>query len=196
MASIQDIELLLKRDISSLYDLLPGIKKPHINRHYHIPNEYYVIKLFNSNNWIIVDDSDDTRDILKDNTVHSVSNYGQILTSDGRIRSWAELKMNMKDIEYKNNCPYDNRLENLITHRYNIIKKGTSKYISKYILLGHKKGVSRCTMKGHDYWRVSIVNHEGNTMRKYYNISMLGHDEAEYLAIKERERLETIYGYV
>ena len=194
MASIQDIEILLNCDVSSLYNLLSGLKKPHINRYYYIPNEYYVIKLFNSNNWIIVDDSDDTWDILKDNTVHSVSNYGQILTSDGRIRSWAELKMNMKDIEikHKNNCPYDNRIENLIIHRCNITKKSKS----KYALLGYKKGVSRCTMRGHNYWRVSILNHEGNTMRKYYNIGYLGYDEAKQIAINERERLEIIYGYV
>ena len=46
------------------------------------------------------------------------------------------------------------------------------------------------------YWKVEIYNNEGIKFSKCFNINKLGEDRAKQMAINERKRLETLYGYL
>lgn len=192
MAFLGDIETLLDCDVSSQYTLKSGLKKPYINKYYQIPNDIYVVKLFNSNRWIIVDESDDTLEILEDNVIHSVSDYGQVLTKDGRIRSWAELRTLQRNITYKNGLRYDNRLENII--------KDIDDTYMRSKRYNNTSGYEGVRYEGRSskfrYWVCKIRCPNGRMKSVSYNIDKLGNDEAFRLAVLKRKELEKLYNYV
>lgn len=192
MAYLGDIEKLLDCDVSTLYTLNPGLNKPYVNKYYSLPNEIYVLKLYGGDKWIIVDESDDTQDILKDNIIHSVSDYGQALTKDGRIRSWAELRTKQRNILYKNGIRYDNRLVN-ITKKANEIYMKSKRHNNTS---GYEGVRYEARTKNHIYWVAKILRPNGGTKTVSYNVKKYGYDEAFRLAVIKRRELEIFYNYV
>ena len=45
------------------------------------------------------------------------------------------------------------------------------------------------------YWKAQIYNNEGIRLSKFFSIDKLG-EESKTMAINERKRLETLYGYI
>ena len=58
-----------------------------------------------------------------------------------------------------------------------------------------KQGVSRSTVKGRTYWKVSIRDNDGKRKTKNFSVKKLGDEEAKRQAIEWRKQLEQEYGY-
>jgi len=59
-----------------------------------------------------------------------------------------------------------------------------------------KQGVSRSTVKGRTYWKVSIRDNDGKRKTKNFSVNKLGDDEAKRQAIEYRKQLEQEYDYI
>ena len=88
---------------------------------------------------------------------------------------------------------YDNRADNLrivtrSVNNRNITKRSDNKSGTKGIRIDHK-GRFR-------YWKAEIVNNEGITITKCFNIDKFGDERAKELAFAQRRLWEQEYGYI
>lgn len=174
--------------------LKDGKRKATKNKYYYYKDEYYIIKLHPMGDvWMIADDSPTTRRLLR-NHYFTVGHYGYAKTNiDKKTVPYHKLCTDYDDVpDHINRLVYDNRTANLRETGQHMNMRNKTTYSNNK---SGKQGVSRSKYGKYDYWKVSIIDDEGKPVTKSYNIKTYGNRRAKNLAIKERKRLEVIYGY-
>lgn len=200
MASLPVIENLLNIDLRGMIKC-DGMKRHDENRYFHIDGKYYIVKLFGvDRRWMIVDDSDESRKLLKRYVFHHIDDNSEpcTMTNDGfRHWGWMRMRCNMK---HKNGCKFDNRLENMKSVR--LVRMGSTVIRAQKNLRPDNtsgcEGVYWTEVRGNQYWVAYILidDIDGVTTRKTksYNIGVLGYEEAKKHAIIKRHEFEKFYG--
>jgi hypothetical protein len=196
MTTLNNIEAFLNIEIGDKI-LRDGKKKINKNNYYYYDQAYYIIKL-TQDMWIIADDCNKTRKLLKKHCWYT-HNCGYAQTSvDKTTKKWHQLFFNYEDglvSDHINNKKFDNRIDNI--RIVTVTENNRNKTISSNNTSG-KQGVYYFIHKprGLHYWKVVITDNTNKKIDKYFSISKLGDDEAKRQAIEYRKDLEILYGYI
>jgi len=196
MTTLNNIEAFLNLEIGDK-KLKDGKKKINKNQYYYYEHFYYIVKL-SKDKWMIAEDCQKTRKLLKKYCWHT-GIYGYAQTSvDKSTKYWHQLFFNYEGglvADHINNKRFDNRIDNIriVTLREN--SRNTT--INSNNASG-KQGVYYYTDKktGCHYWKVIITDNNGKSISKYFSIKKLGNEEAKRQAIEHRKQLEIQFGYI
>ena len=136
-----------------------------------------------------------TRKLLRDYVWRVLNNY-TATNIDKTTKYFHQLSQtyNIGVTDHINGCKYDNRLQNI---RICSQRENTRNRRLSINNTSQKSGVSiRCDKKGKSYWRMSITSNDNVRIDKYYSVDIHGYEESKLMAINERKRLETLYGYL
>ena len=192
MASLEEIQNYLNFDLNRR--LRDGKKQPLKNRYYYYRGKYYIVEL-SQNKWTILEDCPITRRLLENYIWCVLSNY-TATNIDKTTKYFHQLSQNYNIgvADHINGCKYDNRLQNI---RICSQRDNTRNRRLTINNTSEKGGVSiRRDKKGKCYWRMSITTNDNVRMDKYYSVDIHGYEESKTMAINERKRLETLYGYL
>jgi hypothetical protein len=196
MTTLNNIEAFLNLEIGDKI-LKDGKKKINKNQYYYYNQAYYIIKL-TQDKWIIGEDCNKTRKLLKKHCWHT-HNCGYAQTHvDKTTKYWHQLFFNYEDglvSDHINNKRFDNRIENI--RIVTTIENNRNKTISSNNTSG-KQGVLNYIDKpsGLYYWKVDIRDNNGKNIQKTFSVKKLGDAEAKRQAIEHRKKLEIQYGYI
>lgn len=194
MADLEVIEQFLDVDTDTKR-LRDGKKNKTKNQFYYFANRFYIIKL-SRNKWMICSDDDNTRRLLR-KYIWRVHPAGYAMTNIGKSTKCLHqvyLKYQSPNVaDHLNNRRYDNRAENLrvVQPTQNMRNRTKSKTNTS-----GKQGVSKCTMRGIEYWRAHIIDNDGKPIFRCFSINTLGDKAAKQLAIEKRLELERLHGYL
>lgn len=194
MASLDEIERFLNIDTTNKI-LHKGKRKEKKNKYYKYRGQYYIVKL-TKDMWMILDDSDLTRELLEDH-VFCCGVYNYALTSINRKTTYIHRLItdcdddNMPD--HMNRKVFDNRSVNLC--------EGTQRDNNRNRTIGSnntsgKIGVSRQIKGNNEYYVSSICGDNGQRKQKSFNIAKFGEAGAKRRAIQHRKAMEMKYGYI
>jgi len=196
MTTLNNIEAFLNIEIGNK-TLRDGKKKINKNQYYYYEQFYYIIKITN-NMWIICEDCNKTRKLLK-KYCWCTDNGGYAQTFvDKSTKKWHQLFFKYENglvADHINNKNFDNRIDNIRIVTVSDNSRNTT--INKNNTSG-KQGVYYYINKRHGlhYWKVAIIDNNGKKIQKYFSIKNLGTDEAKRRAIECRKQLEIQYGYI
>lgn len=193
MASLQEIEEYLNIELGNV-QLCSGKRKEQKNNYYYFKDQYYIIKL-SHDKWMIIDDSNDSRKLLRNHIFYSSRGYGST-NIDNKIIGYHRLISkcpNDKIPDHINRKIYDNRSSNIRNVEKIFNDRNRSTYKNN---TSNKQGVSKCKTKNYEYWKVKITDNDLNIITKLFSIKKYGDDTSKNMAIQERKRLENIYGYI
>jgi hypothetical protein len=197
MTTLNNIEAILNLEIGDKI-LKDGKKYNNKNQYYYYEQAYYIIKL-TKDNWMIAEDCQKTRKLLKKHC-WSTSTYGYVCTrvDKSTTKLWHQLLFKYEDglmADHINNKRFDNRMDNIriVTASEN----SRNRTINSNNTSG-KQGVLYFIDKrnGLHYWRVKITDNNGKNIQKQFSIKKLGNEEAKRQAIEYRKQLEIQYGYI
>jgi hypothetical protein len=196
MSTLNNIEAFLNLEIGDK-KLKDGKKYNNKNQYYYYEHFYYIIKL-TKDNWMIAEDCQKTRKLLK-NYCWNVGTDGYAHTNvDKSAKSWHQLFLKYENglvADHINNKRFDNRIDNIriVTTREN----NRNKTIRSNNASG-KQGVYQSLDKktGLHYWRVDIRDNNGKKIQKCFSVKKFGENEAKRRAIEIRKQLEIQYGYI
>ena len=193
MASLEEVQNYLNIDLTNRR-LREGKKNLFKNRYYYYRNKYYIVEL-SQNMYTILEDCRITRRLLE-NYVWCVLNNYTATNIDKTTKYFHQLSQNYNIgvADHINGHKYDNRLQNI---RICSQRENTRNRRLAINNTPEKGGVSiRRDKKGKCYWRMSITTNDNVRMDKYYSVDIHGYEESKLMAINERKRLETLYGYI
>lgn len=194
MASLDEIERFLNIDTDDKI-LHKGKRRADKNRYFKYRGQYYIVKL-TQDKWMIMDDSDLTRDLLEDHIFHCAGNYYGSTNINKKNTGIHRLITDCDDNnvpDHINRKPFDNRSANLC--------EGTIKDNNRNRTTGSnntsgKIGVSRIMNNGYDYYISIIYDDDGNKKQKCFSIVKFGEAGAKRRAIRHRKNMEMLYGYI
>jgi hypothetical protein len=196
MTTLNNIQSFLNLEIGDK-KLKDGKKKINKNQYYYYEQAYYIIKLSNDK-WMIAEDCQKTRKLLKKYCWHTCSSGYAQTNVDKSMKYWHKLYFNYEDglmADHINNKRFDNRLDNIriVTASEN----SRNKTISSNNTSG-KQGICQYTNKktGLHYWIVEIRDNNHKRISKCFSVRKLGNEEAKRQAIECRKHLEIQYGYI
>jgi hypothetical protein len=195
MTTLFKIETFLDIEIGDK-TLKKGKKIADKNRYYYFADQYYIVQLTRGN-WMLVEDCNKTRKLLRLHCWHCKTNEYPRTSTDKTSKLWHQMFLNYGIglvADHINNKKFDNRFENLriVTQAQNL--KNMTKRISN---TSGKQGVSIWTTpNSKKFWKAQITDNEGKRMAKQFSVTDLGNDEAKKLAIEWRKLKETEYGYL
>ena len=192
MTSLECIQNFLNIEIDNRR-LRNGKKKHNKNCYYYYKDLYYIVKL-TKDHWMIAEDNNKTRQLLRLYYWYS-SSHGYVKTYS---MYWHQAVLNYEHglvADHINHNRFDNRMNNLriVTPREN----QRNKHIYKANTSG-KQGLCLWTniKNGRKYWKVQIQNNNCHCIAKYFSIDRHGIDHAKVMAIESRRELEEQYGYI
>jgi hypothetical protein len=195
MTTLNNIQSFLDLEIGDK-KLKDGKKKIDKNQYYYYEQSYYIINL-TKDKWMIAEDCQKTRKLLKMHCWNAASRYAQT-NVDKSIKLWHQLFFKYENglvADHINNKTFDNRLDNIriVTLREN--SRNTT--INSNNTSG-KQGILHYIDKRNGYhnWRVNITDNNGKSIYKYFSVKKLGNEEAKRQAIECRKQLEIQYGYI
>ena len=193
MTSLEEIQNYLNIDLTNRR-LNDGKKHTLKNRYYYYRNKYYIVEL-SQHMWSILEDCSITRRLLKNHIWCVLSKY-TATNSEKTTKYFHQMSYNYNIgvADHINGLKYDNRAQNIriVSQRDNTRNRRLS--INN---TSQKSGVSiRCDKKGKCYWRMSITTNDNVRIDKYYSVDIHGYEDSKLMAINERKRLETLYGYL
>jgi hypothetical protein len=195
MTTLNNIESFLNIEIGDK-NLKDGKKYKNKNQYYYYEQAYYIVKL-TGDNWIIAEDCQKTRKLLR-NHCWRKSKDGYARTDvDKSTKFWHQLFFKYEVglmADHINNKSFDNRFENIriVTASEN----NRNRTIHSNNTSG-KQGVSyRTKISGSNYWRVQIRDNNQKEIEKNFSIKKLGNAEAKRQAIECRKQLEIQLGYI
>jgi hypothetical protein len=196
MTTLNNIEAFLNIEIDDK-KLRDGKKKINKNQYYYYDQSYYIIKL-SQDKWIIAEDCNKTRRLLKKYCWHAHT-MGYAVTSVGKsTKKWHQLSH-----QYENGLVADHINHKKFDNRHDNIRIVTSSDNSRNTIIhsnntSGKQGVYYIIDKRKDfhYWKVQIIDNNGKNIQKQFSVKNLGTDEAKRQAIEYRKQLEIQYGYI
>ena len=192
MATINEIQNFLNIEIGERW-LRDGKKKPNKNKYYWYEGQYYIVQL-NKDKWMIAEDCNKTRRLLRLYCWGFTHGYAMTHTN-GTTKKWHQIILNYEAglvADHINRMRYDNRIDNLRIVTQSINNRNVTKRKTNTSGI---TGVYRCRIGGYMYWKAQIYNNEGIRLSKIFSIDKLG-EESKTMAINERKRLEVLYGYL
>lgn len=194
MASLDEVERFLNIDTDDKI-LHKGKRKEEKNRYYKYRGQYYIVEL-TKDKWMIMDDSDLTRDLLEDHTFYcGINNYG--MTNINKKSAYIHRLITDCDEgnipDHVNRKSFDNRSTNLCEGTYKDNARNRSTQSNNTT---GKTGVIRTRCKGYYYYTAYIRDNDGNDERKSFSIAKLGEAGAKRRAIRHRKNMEILYGYL
>jgi len=196
MTTLNNIEAFLNLEIGDKI-LRDGKKYKNKNNYYYYNQFYYIIKL-TKDTWIIAEDCNKTRKLLKKYCWYTDKD-GYARTNVGKTtKAWHQLFFNYECglvADHINNKKFDNRIDNI--RIVTTIENNRNKTIYSNNTSG-KQGVYHWIDKksGLHYWRVDITDNNNKRTQKHFSIKKLGTDEAKRRAIEYRKKLEIQFGYI
>jgi hypothetical protein len=196
MTTLNNIEAFLEIEIGDKI-LKDGKKYKNKNNYYYYNQFYYIIKL-TQDMWIIAEDCNKTRKLLKKYCWYT-HNCGYAQTNvDNSTKKWHQLFFNYECglvADHINNKKFDNRSDNIRIVTSSENSRNTT--INKNNTSG-KQGVQHCIDKktGLQYWKVVIIDNNCKKIAKYFSIKKLGNDVAKRQATEYRKQLEIQFGYI
>jgi hypothetical protein len=194
MASLDEIERFLNIDTDDKI-LYKGRRRANKNRYIKYRGQYYIIKL-TKDKWMIMDDSDLTRELLEDHVFccgvsdYAVTNINKKTVGIHRLITECD-DDNVPD--HINRKGFDNRSINLC--------EGTQKDNTKNKSIPSnnttgKIGVSRSKIGKYYYYTGYITDNNGERQQKTFSVSKFGEAGAKRRAIQHRKAMEIMYGYL
>ena len=193
MTDLNEIEEYLDIDLENLnLRLRHGKNHKHKNKYYWIRHRFYIVQVSgNLDKWFIMDSNDRTRELLRNHiwfckTDHTRHTSSYIRTNiNKKQKSVHRILMNEPNnvfVDHINRKPYDNRLENLriVSRKENSRNCSISKNNTTGTTGVNKQG------KKHPHYIASIINNNGNRLRKSFSINKYGEEEAKRMAIEQR----------
>jgi len=196
MTTLNNIEAFLNLEIGDK-KLKDGKKYNNKNQYYYYEQFYYIINLTNDK-WMIAEDCQKTRKLLK-KFCWSTGSRGYARTSvDKSTKYWHQLFYNYEDglvADHINNKTFDNRIDNI--RIVTAIENNRNKTVRSDNTSG-KQGVYHYIDKkhGYHYWRVKIRDNNQKKISKCFSVKKLGKNEAKIQAIECRKQLEIQFGYI
>jgi hypothetical protein len=196
MTTLNNIEAFLNLEIGDK-KLKDGKKYNNKNQYYYYEQAYYIIKL-TKDNWMIAEDCQKTRKLLKKYCWH-VGTYGYAQTNvDKSIKLWHQLFFKYEGglvADHINNKKFDNRLDNI---RIVSARENNQNMTIRSDNTSGKQGVLYSIDKrnGNNYWKVKITDNNQKRISKIFSIKKLGNEEAKRRAIVCRKQLEIQFGYI
>jgi hypothetical protein len=196
MTTLNNIEAFLNLEIGDK-KLKDGKKYYNKNQYYYYEQAYYIIKL-TKGMWMIADDCNKTRKLLKKHC-WCIDNIGYALTSvDKSAKRWHQLYFQYENglmADHINNKKFDNRIDNI---RIVTPSENNQNRTTRSDNTSGKQGVCYWTnMKtGLHYWKAVIIDNNGKKITKCFSVKNLGTYEAKRQAIEARKALEILYGYI
>jgi hypothetical protein len=195
MCSLDNITEFLDVDLEGIR-LRNGKKRPSKNKYYFLRDTGYIVCL-GGDRWMILDNSDKTRELLTNHTWGCNSGYAESTVQKGspRIRIH-RLVSECPDglmTDHRNRLPYDNRLANLrnVTARTN--QRNRTKRTDN---TSGKQGISRRIINRTPYFEASVINDNGKRIYKYFSVIKLGEADAKRQAIAQRVAWEQQFNYI
>ena len=194
MASLDEVERFLNIDTDDKI-LHKGRRRANKNRYFKYRGEYYIVKL-TKDKWMIMDDSDLTRELLEDHVFccgvsdYAVTNINKKSTCIHRLITDCD-DGNVPD--HINRKGFDNRSINLCEGTQKDNTKNKSIPINNTT---GKIGVSRSVIKNYYYYVAYITDNNGERRQKNFSIAKLGEAGAKRRAIQCRKNMEILYGYL
>ena len=196
MTTLNNIEAFLNLEIGDKR-LKDGKKYNNKNQYYYYEQFYYIINLTNDK-WMIAEDCQKTRKLLK-KFCWSTGSRGYARTSvDKSTKYWHQLFFNYEDglvADHINNKKFDNRIDNI---RIVLARENNRNKIIYSNNTSGKQGVLHCidNRNGNHYWKVAITDNNNKRIQKYFSVKKLGNEDAKRQAIEYRKQLEIQYGYI
>ena len=197
MSTLNNIEAFLNLEIGDK-KLKDGKKYKNKNQYYYYEQSYYIIKL-TKDKWMIAEDCNKTRKLLKKYCWRTGSDcYARTDVDKATTKLWHQLFYNYEDLlvaDHINNKRFDNRLDNI--RIVTITVNARNKTIRSNNTSG-KQGIYHFINKitTLHYWTVFIIDNNSKKIHKYFSIKKLGNAEAKRQAIEHRKKLEIQYGYI
>ena len=194
MASLDEIERFLNIDTTNKI-LHKGKRKEKKNKYYKYRGQYYIVKL-TKDMWMIMDDSNLTRDLLEDHTFCTGHNNYAATSINKKIVGIHRLITDCDDgnmPDHINRKVFDNRSANLCEGTFKDNQKNKS---TRSDNTTGKQGVSRLTMGKYHYYVAYIIDDNGDDERKCFSVNKLGEAGAKRRAIQHRKAMEMKYGYI
>jgi hypothetical protein len=195
MTTLFKIEIFLDIEIGDK-TLKKGKKIANKNMYYYFENQYYIVQLTRGN-WMLVEDCNTTRRLLRLHCWHCRTNEYPRTTTGKTGKLWHQLFLNYGKglvTDHINNQKFDNRFQNLriVTQAQNL--KNLTKRVTN---TSGKQGVSIWTTPNNTtFWKAQITNNDAKRISKQFSVTDIGNDEAKKLAIEWRKRKETEFGYL
>jgi hypothetical protein len=196
MTTINIIEAYLNLQIGDK-KLKDGKKYNNKNKYYYYEQAYYIIKLTNDK-YIIADDCNKTRKLLKKYCWRTHSDGYAQTNVDKSTKKWHQLYFNYECglmADHINNKKFDNRIDNI---RIVTSSENNQNRSVRSDNTSGKQGVLYTIDKrtGLDYWMVKIVDNNSKKIVKLFSIKKLGNEDAKRHAIEYRKQLEIQFGYI
>jgi hypothetical protein len=196
MTTLNNIEAFLNIEIGDKI-LKDGKKYKNKNNYYYYNQFYYIIKM-TQDKWIIAEDCNKTRKLLK-KYCWCIDTAGYAITRvDKSTKKWHQLFFKYENglvADHINNKKFDNRIDNI--RIVTTIENNRNKTIYSNNTSG-KQGVRHYIDKrnGYHYWRSEITDDDNKRIQKLFSVKNLGDYEAKRQAIEYRKQLEIQFGYI
>jgi len=196
MTTLNNIEAFLNLEIGDK-KLKDGKKKINKNQYYYYEQAYYIIKL-TKDKWMIAEDCNKTRKLLKKYCWHTCSSGYAQTNVDKSTKKWHQLFFKYEDglvADHINNKKFDNRHDNI---RIVSVRENNRNTTINSNNTSGKQGVFQFLDKRNGYhsWKVEIRDNNQKKIQKLFSVKKFGENEAKRRAIEHRKQLEIQYGYI